>query len=144
MYRKILVTSDGSAVCEEAFPHVAQLAAEDAEVVLLTVTDSLERLLAQTSLADELAGAAGEIERVAFSMRIDTPEDGSRREGPTALIEVAGWAGAYSIEQSGLLDIAVIIDTSWSARRGSGADVNEDGHVTPDDARQLLAMARQG
>ncbi len=75
------------------------------------------------------AGAAGEIERVAFSMRIDTPEDGSRREGPTALIEVAGWAGAYSIEQSGLLDIAVIIDTSWSARRGSGADVNEDGHA---------------
>ena len=56
MYRKILVTSDGSAMCEQAFPHVAQLAAEDAEVVLLTVTDSFERVLAQTSLADELGG----------------------------------------------------------------------------------------
>ena len=38
MYRKILVTSDGSAMCEEAFPHVAQLAADNAEVVLFTVT----------------------------------------------------------------------------------------------------------
>jgi len=81
------------------------------------------------SLLLATSGAAGEIEGVAFSMRIDTPENGSRREGPTALIEVAGWAGAYSVEQSGLLDIAVIIDTSWSARRGSGADVNEDGHA---------------
>ncbi len=41
------------------------------------------------------ASAAGEIERVPLEIRIDTPEDGMRREGPTALIEVAGWAGAY-------------------------------------------------
>jgi hypothetical protein len=72
-------------------------------------------------------GLAGEIER--FSMRVDAPENGARRVGPTALIEVAGWAGAYSIEREGLLDIAVIIDTSWSARHGSGADVNGDGHA---------------
>ena len=76
------------------------------------------------------AGAtAGEIEHVPFSMRVDTPEDGLQREGPTALLPVSGWAGASSVIQEGLFDIVVIIDTSWSARRGSGADVNGDGHA---------------
>ncbi len=72
---------------------------------------------------------AGEIDRVPLAIRVETPEDGLHREGTTSLIEVRGWAGAYSIEQTGLLDIAVIVDTSWSARRGSGADVNGDGHA---------------
>ena len=57
MYRKILVTTDGSAMCEEAFPHVANAASDDTEVVLLTITDSLERVLARTSIGQaELTG----------------------------------------------------------------------------------------
>jgi hypothetical protein len=82
-------------------------------------------LLAGPALGDELQL----LDRSEFSMRIDEPENGSKLLGPTSLIEVAGWAGAYSVERSGLLDIAVIIDTSWSARHGSGADVNGDGHA---------------
>lgn len=86
----------------------------------------LALLAASVSVA---VSVGGEIERVPLQMRIDTPEDGSERVGPTSLIEVAGWAGAYSVEQTEVLDVAVIIDTSWSARRGSGADVNGDGHA---------------
>jgi nucleotide-binding universal stress UspA family protein len=57
MYRKILVTTDGSAMCEQAFPHVVNVASKDAEVVLVTVTDTLEHVLARTSLGQaELTG----------------------------------------------------------------------------------------
>lgn len=56
MYGKILVTTDGSELSEEAFPHVALLAGEESEVVLVTVIDSVARVLSQTSAgATELA-----------------------------------------------------------------------------------------
>jgi hypothetical protein len=81
------------------------------------------------SLLLAVGATAGEVEHVPFSMRVDEPEDGLQREGPTALLPVSGWAGESSIVQEGVFDIVVIIDTSWSARRGSGADVNGDGHA---------------
>ncbi len=57
MYSKILVTTDGSDLSAAAFPHVARVAGGDSEAVLVTVIDTVERVLAQTSLgAAELAG----------------------------------------------------------------------------------------
>jgi len=66
-------------------------------------------------------------------LRLDlaAPDDQSRRTGPSALLEVRGWAGAHFTESArafqGRFDLVAIIDTSKSTRHGSGADVNGDG-----------------
>ena len=74
MYRKILVTSDGSAICEEAFPHAAQLAAENAE---------------SCCCGHRLAGAGtaqisvGAVEQVGVAAAADSVEaQRSERDGP--------------------------------------------------------------
>ncbi|MDA1061928.1 MAG: universal stress protein [Chloroflexi bacterium] len=60
MYEKILITTDGSDLAAEAFPHAACLAAADAEVLLLSVIDGVARVLSATNVgAGELAGPVG-------------------------------------------------------------------------------------
>ena len=125
MYRKILVTSDGSAMCEEAFPHVAQLAAEDAEVVLLTVTASLERVLAQTSLgAAELAGP------VAVTAATDSVE-AQRVE-----------AERYVEQQSAELKALGL--TNVTGRIESGSPGDEIVRAASEEGFDLIVMATHG
>ena len=125
MYRKILVTSDGSAMCEAAFPHVAGLAAENAEVVLLTVTDSLERVLAQTSLgAAELAGPT------AVTAAVDSIE-AQRQE-----------AERYIEEQSAALRALGLANVT--ARIESGSPGDEIVRLAGDEGFDLIVMATHG
>ncbi len=52
MYKKVLLTLDGSDLSAAAIPHAAQIAAgADAEVVLLRVIDSVGHIIAQTTPA---------------------------------------------------------------------------------------------
>ena len=125
MYRKILVTSDGSAMCEAAFPHVAQLAGEDAEVVLLTVTDSLERVLAQTSLgAAELAGPT------AVTAATDSVE-AQRLE-----------AERYIEEQAAALRALGLTNVEGHIESGSPGD--EVVRLAADEGFDLIVMATHG
>jgi nucleotide-binding universal stress UspA family protein len=56
VYRKILLTLDGSDVAREAVPHARELArALGAEITLLQVVDSVGHLLAQTATVDPIA-----------------------------------------------------------------------------------------
>ncbi len=56
MYRKILLTLDGSDVAREAVPHARELArALHAEITLLQVIDSVAHLLAQTATIEPIA-----------------------------------------------------------------------------------------
>ena len=56
MYRKILLTLDGSDLAREAVPHARELAlALHSEVTLLEVVDSVAHLLAQTATIEPIA-----------------------------------------------------------------------------------------
>lgn len=74
MYRKIVVTTDGSDVAAEAFPHVEALAAEDSEVILVWVVDSVTSVLASASLGvAEVTGPAA-VEAAAASVEAQRAE----------------------------------------------------------------------
>ncbi len=122
MYRKILVTSDGSAVCEEAFPHVAQLAAEKAEVVLFTVTDSLERVLAQISV--------GAVVQVGVAAAADSVE-AQRAE-----------AERYVEQQS--QDLLALGVANVTGRIESGSPGDEIVRVAADEGFDLIVIATHG
>ncbi|MSP21438.1 MAG: universal stress protein [Dehalococcoidia bacterium] len=52
MYKRVLLTLDGSALSESAIPHAAQIAAgAGAEVVVMRVVDSVAHIIAQTTPA---------------------------------------------------------------------------------------------
>lgn len=125
MYRKILMTSDGSAMCEEAFPHVAHLAAADAEVVVLSVTDSLERVLAHTSLgAAELAG-------------------------PTAVTVAADSVEAQRVEAQQYLErqaaeLQALGLSNVTGRIESGSPGDEIVRIARDEGFELIVMATHG
>lgn len=70
------------------------------------------------------AGSGSASERIWLG--IEQPADRSVERGPSALLEVVGWAGTL---RHATIDLAVVIDISWSTRHASGADVNGDGHV---------------
>ncbi len=125
MYRKILVTTDGSDMCEGAFPHVARLAEESSEVVLLTVTDSLERVLAQTSLgAAELSGPT------AVTAATDSVE-AQRAE-----------AERYIEQQSA--DLRALGVANVTGRIESGSPGDEIVRIAADEGFDVVVMATHG
>jgi nucleotide-binding universal stress UspA family protein len=92
MYRKILLTLDGSELAALAVPHAAQIAsATGAEVVLMRVVDSVAHILAQTSPAGfepmpgaitaELADEAAAAQRKAGQDEMDAVAEQLRAQG---------------------------------------------------------------
>ena len=139
MYEKILVPSDGSELAAEAFPHVARVAAEDAEVVLVSVIDTVARVLSHTNLgAAELAGPVGvetatesvEAQREAAEAYLEEQAGALRALGPRSVtIRIAGGNPGEEIvhcakeEEAGIIVIATHGRSGWRrAILGSVAD----------------------
>jgi nucleotide-binding universal stress UspA family protein len=92
MYRKILLPLDGSELSELAIPHARELArAMDAEIVLLQVVDSVDRLLQQvepphrisrrSSRTESAAGDEAARQRAAAEKYLAGPEAELRQAG---------------------------------------------------------------
>ena len=65
--------------------------------------------------------------------------------GPSVILEPTAVPDAISTPTTKIVDALIALRMFVGlAEEDLAMDVNKDGHVTPDDARQLLAMARQG
>ena len=156
MYKKVLLTLDGSDLSAAAIPHAAQIASSaGAEVVLMSVVDSVAHILAQSTPAgfESMSGAitadiaqeAVTAQQASAQAELDAVAEQLRAQGiPNVSIEITdGSAGDAIVETVERLGCDLVV-MATHGRSGLGRAVlgSVADHVVRHSQRAAVLLVR--
>lgn len=156
MYKKVLLTLDGSELAESAIPHAAQIAAgAGAEVVVMRVVDSVSHMIAQSTPAGfelmpggitaDIAMQAVDAQRGAATAELDEVAGKLRALGVAKVSSEIGEGvpGQAIVEAAGRLGCDLIV-MATHGRSGLGRAVlgSVADHVVRHSERSAVLLVR--
>jgi nucleotide-binding universal stress UspA family protein len=125
MYRTVLVTTDGSDLAAEAFPHVARIVGEGSEVILMSVIDTMSRVLASATLGAAEVTGPGAVEAALESVE-------AQREA----------AETYLAEQQAAMQAATAASVRTTIAGGNPGE--EIVRCAQEEGADIIVMATHG